>query len=182
MVINDYKQLSETANNHDKEYEQLVGKSIGAEIDKIKLDYNMIMEKFAEFEHKGQSAEFKDDKAFSLNYPITVVPVPVTAGMVAVVDAVVPVTVVVPVPLRVPPLPWPLAGVDGGASTNNFTIFGGNARLVQDRFGKRGLHDRVGHHAFPCEPGDVELAARERGDHAAHRGRRHGHAQKVDAV
>lgn len=71
-----YKQLSETSNNHDKNYEELVGKSIGAEIDKIKEDYTKIMNKIQEFEHNGQAAEFKDDKSIELNYPVTVIPIP----------------------------------------------------------------------------------------------------------
>lgn len=75
-----FKQLSETTNNHNKEYEELVGKSIGAEIDKIKQDYSLIMEKINDFEHNGQASEFKDDKAFNLNYPITVIPIPINLG------------------------------------------------------------------------------------------------------
>ncbi len=75
-----FKQLSDTTNNHNKEYEELVGKSIGAEIDKIKQDYSLIMEKINEFEYNGQASEFKDDKALSLNYPITVVPIPINLG------------------------------------------------------------------------------------------------------
>ena len=75
-----FKQLSQSSNNHSKEYDELVGKSIGAEIDKIKQDYTAIMNKINEFEHGGHAADFKDDKSLELNYPITVVPIPVNLG------------------------------------------------------------------------------------------------------
>ena len=72
-----YKQLATTSNNFNKEYEKLVGMSIGAEIDKIKQDYTAIMNKIKEFEMNGSSAEFKEDKSIELNYPITVIPIPI---------------------------------------------------------------------------------------------------------
>ena len=75
-----FKQLSETTNNHSKEYEELVGKSIGAEIDKIKQDYTLIMNKLNEFEHNGSAVEFKEDKSLELNFPLTVIPVPINIG------------------------------------------------------------------------------------------------------
>jgi hypothetical protein len=72
-----FKQLSLSTDNHSKEYEELVGKSIGSEIDKIKQDYTVIMNKINEFEHNGHSVEFKEDKSLELNFPITVIPVPI---------------------------------------------------------------------------------------------------------
>lgn len=71
-----YAQLKDMNVDHNKNYEDLVGKTIGYEIDKIKEDYTKIMEKLVQFESVGVNAEFREDKAIELNYPIMVLPIP----------------------------------------------------------------------------------------------------------
>ena len=71
-----HNQLKTSTDHKNKDYEELVGKSLGYEIDKIKEDYTKIMTKLNELEQTGSSAEFKDDKSIELNYPISVIPVP----------------------------------------------------------------------------------------------------------
>ena len=66
--------------NHDKNYEELVGKSIGGEIDKIKLDYTAIMNALNNIEKNGQVGEFLHDKSIELNYPISIIPIPIVSN------------------------------------------------------------------------------------------------------
>ena len=69
--------LSKSQNNHNKDYEELVGRTMGSEIDMIKEDYKAIMDKIIEFENSGANAEFGPGSAISLNFPLMVIPIPV---------------------------------------------------------------------------------------------------------